>query len=202
MRQDVALEQGEERLGEAKISKAALVLLWVSVPAFLLVFGGIVYLPQIAALWLDAELRQAAAEALGVDTLSFAQLLAAAGEGTFFAAFADLAAVVRGIAVFFLALLLVAWFVWACVYTRQNMRYSLTLTDRRVIATAKGERLEAEYQEIYNVAVLRSVWGRLFGFGEISVQTEKGSVAVKNVSGAERWRRELLARSDEARARV
>lgn len=195
------MKPGEEIVSQAKISKAAIVLLWVSVPAFLLVFCVIVYLPQIIAIQVNAELRRSIMEAMGVEYLSFGDLLTAAKNQAFSSVFADLAGIVSGIVTFFVILLLIVWFIWACIYTRMNVRYSLTVTNLRVIATAKDERFEAEYKDIYNVCILRSLWGKLFGFGEVSVQAEKGAITVKNVARAEELRKAILDRTDEAQGK-
>lgn len=195
------LKPGEEIVSDAKISKAAIILLWVSVPAFLLVFCVIVYLPQIIAIQVNAELRRTIMEAMGVEYLSFGNLLSAAKDQAFSSVFADLAGVVSGIVTFFVILLIIVWFIWACIYTRMNVRYSLTLTNQRVIATVKGESFEAEYKDIYNVCVLRSIWGKLFGFGEISVQAEKGAMTVKNIASAEQLQKAILDRVDEAQGK-
>lgn len=165
--EQLQLKEGERVVGSARISKAAIVILWVSVPCFLLVSFGALYIPPL--------LRVGKVVSLVDEEI---------GEGLSKAAI--------GVLTFIVILLAAVWAGVAAVLTKRNVCFSLIYTNLRVFATTKNEQLEAPVGEIKNVFVGDSLLGKLFGYGNLTVQTERGSITVKNVCEPEELKRALF----------
>ena len=149
--EELQLKEGEQLLGSAKISRASIAALWLSVPCFAAVgFGG--FLPgMIRLLRLAASIDETVSAVLG---------------GAI------------AVAVVVLAL---AWTAVAAVLTKRNICYGLIFTNLRVVATSYKTQMEASISDLKNVFVEESLPGKIFRYGTLTVQTEKGSVTVKNV---------------------
>lgn len=201
MQNNFQLQEGEIIEREAVISRAALIMIWVSVPAFLIIDFLTVYLPQIISYAVNAELKQMLLEQLGLQQLSFSNLYAAARTDIYSQIFSFLPAsfinFVKGLFTAMLIILIIVWLIWACIVTKLNLRYSLVITNMRVLARAKDDVFETSYDEINNVVVGRSIWGKLLRYGEITVQAENGSVTVKNIADAEEIKNLLNAKIDQ-----
>lgn len=153
------LQAGEQILGKAKISKASILILWISVPCFLLIgFGGL-YFPIIV-------------QALSVGGFLFLVDAELAG---------GISAVALGVLTAIIIILASIWCVVAAVMTKRNTCYSLIFTNLRVVATTKTQHLEAPSCELKNVFVGNSLIGNILHYGTLTVQTERGSITVKNV---------------------
>lgn len=93
--------------------------------------------------------------------------------------------------------LIIAWFGFSCVSTYLNTQDAVVYTNQRIICSTRTKTLESPLGEIKNIFVERSLFGRLFKYGTITVQTEKGSLTVKNLSDPETIRREVISLSEE-----
>ena len=96
--------------------------------------------------------------------------------------FGEIAKPLLGLAIAMIVLLIVCWFVWGLVCTMRHFRYSLVVTDSRVVARGGKQTLEAPLSELVNVFVAQSWLGKLFRYGTRTVQAKRGSVTVKNVT--------------------
>lgn len=157
----------EQTLETAKISKASILMIWLSVPCFLGVGVGGIYS------WIMRLLK--AARSLDEGVFGF----------------------IRGVLIFVIVLLALIWTAVAVVLTKRNLRYSLTYNDRRVVATAGKERLESEISELKNVYLEDSLLGNIFHYGAITIQTERGSITVKNICDPDLIKKKLLDRMNE-----
>ncbi len=182
---------------EAKISKRALIMIWAVIPALFLFIFLTAYLPVIITYSVDTALRNALLEELGLESLNFGAIRNEIYQTVFSFAPKGVISFVKGFVVFLIILLAACWFGWACVYTFINSRYSLIITNRRVFAKAKDKVFQTEFPKILNVSVAKSVWGRLFKYGEILIQSEKDAITVANISNAENVKNILLAKSEE-----
>lgn len=172
------LNPDEQVLREAKISVAAVAVLWLSVPAFLLVGFCGTYLPGLIGAYASSETMQALLDGIGAETASFHAVFSAVKENLF----GGVPKPVVGFAIALVVLLVVCWLSWACVCTKLHFRYSLLVTDSRVIGSAGKQTLDAPLCELKNVFVGQSWMGKLFRYGTVTVQTERSSLTVKNVS--------------------
>lgn len=182
---------------EAKISKRALIMIWAVIPALFLFIFLTAYLPVIITYSVNTALRNAFLEELGLESLNFGAIRNEIYQTVFSFAPKGVISFVKGFVVFLIILLAACWFGWACVYTFINSRYSLIITNRRVFAKAKDKVFQTEFPKILNVSVAKSVWGRLFKYGEVLIQSEKDAITVANISNAENVKRIILAKSEE-----
>ena len=80
------------------------------------------------------------------------------------------------------ALLIIVWLV-LCIYkTSRYFRYHIVLTDLRIIGKAGNEELNAPLNEIKNVFIEWTWFGRIFNYGNIVVITKRKSLTFKNMS--------------------
>ena len=168
-REPIALYADEHIVKQAETSIASLVITYISVPAILLV----VYLPRI------------------IKNLIIGKVVEAVGFGSgllsFFSAVLTVITVILGI-------------VWAgvcVVMTLKHFSYSLTITDFRVIGSARHAKVDAPLSEVVNVFLEQPLLGKLFHYGSINVYTRRGSVTVKNLKNPEEIYRMLLSKAEE-----
>ena len=168
-REPIALYANESIVKQAEISIASLLITYISVPAILL----IVYLPRI------------------IKRLIIGTVVEAVGFGSgllnFFSTVFTVIAVILGI-------------VWAgvcVVMTLKHFSYSLTVTDFRVIGSARCVKVDAPLSEVVNVFLEQPLLGKLFHYGNINVYTRRGSVTVKNLKNPEEFYRILLSKAEE-----
>lgn len=176
------LGSGEEIKYRARISKAAVIAIWAVIPALLLITFLTAYLPIIVKYSVESELRDALLEQLGLNDFGFGAMREALYMAMFSSLPVGVVKFVSGLAAAIIITLVLAWLGWASVYTYRSTRYALILTNTRVFAKAKDKVLDSEYKSIVNVAVAQSLFGRICGYGEIHVQTEKDAITVCNIA--------------------
>lgn len=164
---ELLLKEGEQKLSSAKISRASVVVLWLSVPCFLAVgLWGIV--PGIVRLL---------------------RLSSYLGEGS--------TSFLRGLFLFFVIVLALAWAAVAAVLTKKNICYRLTITNLRVVASSSRSQFEAEISELKNVFLENSLLGTIFHYGALTIQAARNSITVKNIRDPESLRKQLLSLMEE-----
>lgn len=180
----------ENIVKEVKISKIAILMTWISIPAVFLVYFVFFELPILIRSYIDAEIRNLLLGMLGLDKLSFGTVLfhsnAVLG--------ISLPSWLIGFVTFLFILLFIVWLCWASVMTVLHYGYELILTDRRILGRTKNNELECEWEAVNNVFVERSVWGKLFHYGTLTIQTRKGAITIKQVSDPDFVLREFKTR--------
>lgn len=141
----IPLLPGERIETEACLSFAALLLLWLSIPAAL----------------------------LSLSPLLLLQLLLAGLFNTFW--------FLRVFVQLLLLLLLLSWLGVCLFLTHRHFGTHLAFSDRRVLGVANGKQLEAPFVEIVNVFMERSVGGRLFDYGNLTVRTKRGALTLRHL---------------------
>jgi len=97
---------------------------------------------------------------------------------------------------FFALLLIVVWVVWViwgiCV-TLRGIHNALVITDQnRVYASSRGQELTAELKDIMRVYIERPIWGKIFGYGSVTIYADgQSAIAIKNVANPEQVKRNL-----------
>ncbi len=102
-----------------------------------------------------------------------------------------LATVLKG---FFLTVLTIVGIIWfcCCVYlTKKQWGNELILTDLRIFANDGSKTLEMKHEELVNATVDISFWGKIFKYGNINMQTRRGSITVNNICEPEFWKAKL-----------
>lgn len=170
MKIEFLLKEGEEILHTAKISKAAIAAIWISIPLAVLIF----YFPALLGL---------------IRGTLWGNVLF--GEG-----FSTVLGVLLIILVVVLSPLIFAYVIFAIVYSRRNRAYALVVTNYRVIGKTSKQELAIRYEEIVNVHLGRSILGKLCSYGDLTLQGERGNITVKNIKDAEEIRRMILEKAD------
>lgn len=178
--------RADERIEQrAKISKRALVVTWLSIPfLFLVSFLG-VYLPKLVSAYVSEETIDLLTEAIDAPTSS--NPFEVAWEEIF----SLFPPVLLGFLWFFVGLLTLCWLCWALYMTRAHFRYALAFTAYDLIGIAKKQILRVPLRTVNNIYVERSLWGKLFGYGTITVASSRGAISVRNVARPKDFAREL-----------
>ena len=180
------LKNDEKITERSKQSYAAIAVMWLSIPAVFLFVFLFVVLPPIIRILVSKELNEALQAQLGIDALSFQDAVASAFPHSF----------VNGLLIAAASLLAAVWLIWACIMTQRCLGYELAFTDLRVIGKAKELFFEAPFSKVKNAFIERSIWGKLFGYGNVTVYAEDtSSCTFRNIKNPEYWRQKLLSLS-------
>lgn len=187
------LLKNEHIVKEVKISKAAVLMIWISIPAVFAIFFLTIELPILIRSYINSEIKNLLMDMLGLENMNFSQVVF------------HLNTVLRlslpswlvGFITFLSVLLFIVWVCWASVMTVLHFRYELLLTDRRIMGRTKNNELECEWEAVNNIFVERSVWGKLFHYGTLTVQTRKGAITIKQVSDPDFVLREFKTRCQD-----
>lgn len=187
------LNESETIVAEAHISKAAIVIDWLAIPCALLLLFLSVCLPILTSIYSSVQKVEMIAQALGVDVeeVTFFDLVAHMGIAFRLPKFLIVFLTIL------LTILLSSWLCWACVKTSLHFGYELIATDRRILLRAKGEEMECDWENVKNVFIGQSVWGKLFRYGNVTVHGSRGAITVKSVTDPYRYRQEFYNRTSD-----
>ena len=160
--------EGEEVEKRAEISKMAIVAIWVSIPLAVL----ILLFPTLSGLIRGSMW----------------------GLKLFGSDFGTLLGVLAVIGAIILTPAIPAYIGFAVIYSRRNQEFALVVTNYRVIGKNAQQELSIDYEDLVNVHEGHSLLGMLFSYGDLTLQSGKGSITVKNIKDAEAIRKNLLAR--------
>ena len=173
----ITLKKDEVIETEASPSLKGLLFSWLTIPCGILIIWLLVYLPVLIRLAISSAFKSAVMSALGVGDFSEVSISDYI--------FRNIPDFIYGFLKFILFVLISAWLIWCLVMTWRCMRNSLAITNFRVIGKAGAETLDSPLDEVKNVFIEQSLWGRLFNFGSIVVSTKRNSVTFRNISDPE-----------------
>lgn len=173
---DDILLPGDKIIKQAAISKKALCVTWFSIPGVFLIYYLVVYLPALISLYAKGEIKKAIKEAAGLGkTISISDLIV---DEIFSFIPDEVFAIMR----FCIGLLIFAWLCWALFQTYRHFQFALAYTETDLLGISKGESLRIPLQSVNNIYVETSLWGKLFGYGALTISSSKGSISVKNIA--------------------
>lgn len=152
----IPLLSGERIETEVPLSRAELLLLWLSIPASLLLFSPLLLLRL---------------------------LLASLFNGFWF----------LRVFVQLLLLLLFSWLGVCLFLTHRYFGTHLALSNRRILGVANGKLLAVPFGEIVNVFLERSVCGRLFDYGSLTISIKHGALTFRHLRAPASLYHRLLA---------
>ena len=170
----ITLKKDEEIKNKAVPSLRGLIFAWVSIPAGATLLFLVAYLPVIIRFAVSSAFKRVVMSALGVSDsadVSISDYI-----------FRNIPDFVYGFFRFIAFVVVSAWLIWCLVMTWRCMRNSLAITNFRVIGKAGSETLDSPLNEVKNVFIEQSLWGKLFNFGSIVVLTKRKSVTFRNIS--------------------
>lgn len=158
--------EGEEIEQRAEISKVAIAAIWISIPLIVLIFLFPSILSLIkGSLWGFKLFGEGFGVALGVFAV---------------------------IVVIILTPAILAYIGFAIVYSNHNKEFALVITNYRVIGRNSKQELSIDYENLVNVFEGHSILGAMFGYGDLTLQSDRGSITVKNIKDAAEMRKNLL----------
>jgi len=167
----IYLKADEEIVMRSGTSLTALVITWVSIPALL----AIIYVPAII-------------------TNIVRSLFFNAAFGDLFGGIPTAVKVIVSIPIVILAII---WFFLCLTLTYRHFNYHLAITDSRVIGKAGAEELNSPLNEIVNVFIERSIWGKLLNYGAVTVQTKKKTLTFYNVESPEVYYDKIMSYAED-----
>ncbi len=180
---DENLQKGE--IVQATISKKALLVAWLSIPSFIIIPYLAVYVPSYIKMLIKGEIKKAIADAAGVgETISASQAVKQQ-------AFGFIPSWLVGFISFFIGLLVFAWLCWAIVFTIKHFDYKLYYNDVEVYGKTGSREITIPLDQINNIFIEKSIWGKLFNYGTITISSTKGSISIKNVARAREFAKGL-----------
>ncbi|MGN1061224.1 MAG: hypothetical protein ACI4QN_05770 [Candidatus Coproplasma sp.] len=167
----------EKVIMRAKISKAAIIGEWLSAPCLLITFILITVIPVSAQIFGNTQIKNQICEILGVESPDFSDMWR---EGVRLIAL-GIPSFIYGLTIFLICVLVTVWLVICLISTRRHLRYSLTLTDKRIIGKDRNAEIIAEWKDVMDLYVSQSIWGKLCKFGTVTLYTSVGAVTVRTV---------------------
>ena len=171
------LKPGEFVVKKTERSTLGLVMTWISAPVILITLFLATYLPPLITMLVSSAAKQAAAEALGLSSSSDLNVASYVLDEVF-GFIPTFVWVLIGIP---LAGIILGWLIWCLVMTFRHFQYKFVMTNLRVLGVARGELLDAPLNEVKNANMEQSIWGKLFRYGAITVQTARGSLTFYNI---------------------
>jgi hypothetical protein len=177
----------ENIIERTKPSVKAVLVTWLSVPIAIITLFLTVTLPPIIEIYRNAEKAVSVMEMLGVTELSLNDIL----QWVWNEAVSWIPTFVIVFLIILFSLLVLAWVIFSLGATISFWGNELAFTDSRVIGKAKDTTLDAALNDINNIFLSQSIWGKLFGYGNLTLQTTKGSLSVKNIIQPQIFKKKL-----------
>lgn len=169
--------EGETVTQRSEVSRAGLLVSWLSIPTLLLIAFMTTCMPHLIKMAVSKAFREALAEQFGVESFGDLELSRVLSELIFESVPGWLIALLCVP----LVVLVVAW-LGLCLYkTSRHYGYALVLTDRRVLGRAGNEEMDAPLETVVNVFLEQSLAGKVFNYGNIVVHTKGKSLTFKNL---------------------
>ena len=156
--------------------------MWASIPSILFVWFALTFIPYFFKMLFSSAFRALISDKYGVSSFSELNPFGVAAE----LIFENIPTVLIVLILIPVILLIIAWLVFCLYKTSQYSRYSLAITDRRIIGRSNDEILDSPLDEIVNVYIEQSLIGKLFNYGNIVVSTKRKSITVRNIQAPSR----------------
>lgn len=169
-RDDVVLKSGETIEYSAEISKKALLVTWLAIPAFIFIPSAIAYIPQL----IKSLIQNGIKNALFGDALpSFPTIWSILPDevGTF----------LRILITIPIVIVILIWLGICLVQTQRHFKNSLFVTNYRVVGESLQGEIYEELSNIKNVQLEQSFFGKIFNYGGLVIVGKKQSITVKNI---------------------
>ena len=190
---DGYIKTDENVVNRLKTSKAAILVDWLSLPTLFMLFFLTVIVPVAVKTYASNELKTLIMENAGLEELGLGDLLS----DPFRTLFPEISGIVRGLLIAVVIILYVIWFAFCCIRTKLNTGYELVITDKRILASVKGEISTESWKDIKNVYIERSIWGRMLKFGTVTINAVSRTVTVRHIVEPMIVRNEFYSRCGE-----
>ena len=180
---DIVLKKGEELEYEAKVSKKALLVTWLAVPAFIYIPSTIAYIPTFIKSLITNKIKDLV---LGnVDLPAFPSIWTFLPE--------EIGVFIRVLVTIPLVLLFLVWLGFCLVQTKRHFQNSLFVTNCRVIGESRQGKIDEELSNLNNVHIEQPLIGKIFNYGSIVINGKKTSLTVKNIDNPQKIHKMLMS---------
>ena len=185
----IPLKAGELIEKEAKTTVRGLIFTWISIPGGMLIYLLIVYAPVLLRSSFSSSFKKEIMSVMGLESSESINIT-----DYIFRNIPDFILFLIAIPV---ALLVAAWLGWCLVMTSRHFKYSLAITNFRVIGKAGDDVLDSPLGEVKNVFIEQSIWGKMLKFGSIVVSTKSKSVTFKNIHEPHELYRKIMSHAED-----
>ena len=180
---DTVFKNGEQVEYEAKVSKKALLVTWLAIPAFIYVPATIAYIPTFIKSLVTNKIKDVVFG--NVDIPSFPSVWSLLPD--------EIGNFVRVLVTIPLVLLFLVWLGFCLVQTKRHFQNSLFVTNYRVVGESRQGEIEEELSNIKNVHVEQSLFGKIFNYGAIVINGKKKSLTIKNIDNPKKVHKMLIS---------
>ena len=143
------LRSNESLVLETESTIKGLLITWLSLPGGCFIYWLIVYFPVYLQSIVSSSIRHTIMDTLDISgqDLSMSDVTGYVGD----LIWGDVPGFMKGILVFILIMLFLAWLGLNLVQTWMHFQYALAITDSRVIGYAGREKMDVPYEHLVNV---------------------------------------------------
>lgn len=170
----VDLKEDEKIILKSESSIRGLIAAYLTLPMFLLIYFIFFKLPEI--------LRSAVVDAIKDEIAG-----GSSNSGGIFSGVLDT------ISNIYITACIIIWIAVCVVTTIRYFGYRLVVTNFRVIGKARSKSMDLDLKEVMNVYIEESIWGKLLGYGHITIRTKKQSLTFKNISNPRGFYNKLIS---------
>ena len=174
------LIMGENVVAEARPSKRALLITWLSVPTFIFIFIILPMLGPLFAAWFSVSVKHA------IITSNDSSFSYAWGQ-----VFGALNGFLKFLIFFPIVVISIIWAIFCLVLTYRHFQYNIIVTEKKLIGKSGDRDVSVLLKRIKNVYVEQSLWGRLLNYGNIMVNMTTETLEFKSISNPEKIKRIL-----------
>lgn len=169
-RDEIIYKSGEIVQCETKISKAALLVTWLAIPAFIFIPSAIAYIP----IFMKSLVSDGLKEMMFGDALpEFPTVWSILPDdvGTFLKVLVTIPVVIA----------ILVWLGVCLVLTKRHFKNSLFITNYRVIGESHEGEIGEDLSDVKNVHLEQPLLGKIFNYGAIVINGKKKSLTIKNI---------------------
>lgn len=177
------LKPNEKVVLNTETTAKGLIVTWLAFPGGFLIYWLITYLPIYIRSLFSSAMKEAIMNALEISDGS------GSGAGFSMSYVSDyvvktiwdpIPGFFKFLIIFPLVLLFLVWLGLNLVLTWRHFRYALAITDSRVIGFAGSQEMDVPYDQLVDCFVEQSLWGKIFGYGTVRVQTKRLTLEFHN----------------------
>lgn len=180
---DIVLKKGEQLEYEAKISKKALLVTWLAIPAFIYIPSTIAYIPTFIKYLITNKIKDVVLGNVNIPTFPSIWNLLPDEIGIF----------IRVLITIPLVIIFLAWFIFCLVQTKHHFQNSLFVTNYRVIGESRQGKIDEELSNLNNVHIEQPLIGKIFNYGSIVINGKKNSLTIKNIDNPQKVHKMLMS---------
>lgn len=180
---DIVLKSGEEIEYSATISKKALLVTWLAIPAFIFVPSAVAYIPMFVRSLFTNGIKSLVLGDTSLPSFPTIWTILPDSIGMFLRILISIPIVIA----------ILIWLVICLVQTQRHFKNSLFVTNYRVIGESIDGDIYEDLSNIKNVHIEQHLFGKIFNYGAIVISGKRKSLTIKNIDDPKKVYKMLLS---------